>query len=159
MTYAVIRLGGRQFRVSEGDKIELERQSSPEAEVLLYSDGRKVSVGNPVLKDHAVELVEIAEKRGKKIKVARFKSKSRYRRVKGHRQPLSVFEVKSVGEAKKTKKKSEKKTEEKKAKPTSSEKTKKTTTKKKTVNTKKSETKKTKTKKAKTKKESKKKKE
>lgn len=98
MSYAIIRLGGKQFKVSEGDKIELERQSEAKAEVLLFANDEKVEIGTPVLENYTAELLEIKQKRGKKIRVGRFKSKSRYRKVKGHKQPLSVLEVKSLGE-------------------------------------------------------------
>lgn len=105
MTYAVIRLGGRQFKVSEGDIIELERQSSGKNDVLLFSDGKKVEIGEPMLDKFEVVLKKLEDKRAEKIRVARFKSKSRYRRVKGHKQPVSVFSVEKVGaKSKKTKK-------------------------------------------------------
>jgi large subunit ribosomal protein L21 len=113
MTYAVIRLGGRQFKVSKGDKIELERQSDARAEVLLYSDGKDVSIGTPILEGFEVKMVEIAQKKGKKIRVGRYKSKSRYRRVKGHKQPLSVFEIESVGKGKSSIDKDEEKSADK----------------------------------------------
>ena len=99
MTYAVIRLGGKQFKVSQGDKIELERHDDPGVEVLMLSDGDKLHLGQPVLTEFEVSLKKIEDKRGRKIRVARFKSKSRYRKVKGHKQPLSVFEVESIGKA------------------------------------------------------------
>ncbi len=97
MTYAVIRLGGKQFKVQEGEKIELERQENAKAEVLLFSDGDNVYLGKPILSDYEVLLKEVEQKRGKKVRVGRFKSKSRYRKIKGHRQPLSVFEVGKMG--------------------------------------------------------------
>jgi len=97
MTYAVIRFGGRQFKVSEGDKLQLQRQHEDKTEVLLYSDGKNVEVGAPVLDGYEVLLKKLEDKRAKKIRIGRFKSKSRYRRVKGHRQPLSVFSVEYVG--------------------------------------------------------------
>lgn len=118
MSFAVIRFGGRQFKVSEGDVIQLQRQSSGKNDVLLYSDGKKVQVGTPVLKDVEVKLKKLEDKRDKKVRVGRFKSKSRYRRVKGHKQPLSVFSVESIGVKgdKKTSKKDEKGSEKKKTK-------------------------------------------
>jgi len=101
--FAVIRLGGRQFKVSEGFTFELEKQSSLTNEVLLVSDGDDVKIGTPVLKNYEVTLSLIEEKRDKKIRVVRFKSKSRYRKVKGHRQPVSVVKVEKI-EKKGTKK-------------------------------------------------------
>ena len=110
MTYAVIRFGGRQFKVSEGDIIQLQRQQEAKTAVLLYSDGKNVEVGTPVLDGYEVELKKLEDKRDKKVRIGRFKSKSRYRKVKGHKQPLSVFSVEYVGLKGK---KPEKKVEEK----------------------------------------------
>ena len=97
MKYAVIRLGGKQFIVKKGDKIEVERQPTPlKLDVLLYSDGKEILVGSPVIDNVSVKADVIEEKKGDKIRVARFKSKSRHRKVKGHRQPLSVVEITDV---------------------------------------------------------------
>ncbi|MBN1162361.1 50S ribosomal protein L21 [Patescibacteria group bacterium] len=97
MKYAVIRLGGKQFIVKEKDKIELERQQSPlNVDVLLYSEDENVLIGEPVLDKVLVEAEVVEEKKGDKVRVVRFKSKSRYRKVKGHRQPLSVVEIKKI---------------------------------------------------------------
>jgi large subunit ribosomal protein L21 len=125
MAYAVIRIGGKQFKVKKGDKFHLERQSSAKNEVLLFNDGKNTKIGTPVLKDVDVKLNKVEDKRGKKIRVGRFKSKSRYRKVKGHKQPLSVFEVKSVGKPEKKKTDTKKQT-----KSTKSKSSKKKTTKK-----------------------------
>jgi large subunit ribosomal protein L21 len=97
MKYAVIRLGGKQFKVSEGDKLEIERQATPlQSEVLLYVDEKDVVIGAPVIEKAVVDAEVIEEKMGEKVRVVRFKSKSRYRKVKGHRQPLSVVEIKKI---------------------------------------------------------------
>jgi len=97
MTYAVIRFGGRQFKVSEGDIIQLQRQQEAKTQVLLYSDGKDVEVGVPVLDKYEVVLKKLEDKKDKKIRIGRFKSKSRYRRIRGHKQPISVFLVESIG--------------------------------------------------------------
>ena len=97
MTYAVIRFGGRQFKVSEGDKFQTMRQYSTNNEVLMYSDGKNMEIGTPTLENYEVKLNKLEDKRDKKIRVGRFKSKSRYRKVKGHKQPISVFEVEKIG--------------------------------------------------------------
>ncbi|MFC1755934.1 50S ribosomal protein L21 [Patescibacteria group bacterium] len=96
MTYAVIRFGGRQFKVSEGDKFQTMRQYSTNNEVLMYSDGKELEIGTPTLENYEVKLNKLEDKRDKKIRVGRFKSKSRYRKVKGHKQPISVFEVEKI---------------------------------------------------------------
>ncbi len=98
MTYAVIRLGGRQFKVSEGEVIKLERQASDKNEVLLYSDGKNVAIGDPVLTNIEVVLKNLEDRRDRKVRIGRFKGKSRYRKIRGHKQPLSVFSVEKIGE-------------------------------------------------------------
>ncbi len=100
--YAVIQLGSKQFLVKEGDKIVAEKTIVPEggvlnvSEVLLTHDGSSTQIGTPFLPKSKVELSYDGDKRGLKIRVAKFKAKSRYRRVQGHRQTESHFTVKSI---------------------------------------------------------------
>lgn len=110
--YAVIKLGSKQFLVQEGDVIELERQEKPlKIEILFYSDGQKTVIGEPEIKDISVKAEVVEEKFGKKVRVARFKKKSRYERVRGHRQPMSVVKIEKIGDGKSTKEEKETKTE------------------------------------------------
>lgn len=104
MEYAIIRYGGRQFKIKTGDKFELTRQSDTNLDVLLYFDGNNYTIGMPTVSDISVELKKIVDTKDKKVRVARFKSKSRYRKVKGHRQPISVFEVVGIVKAQAVKK-------------------------------------------------------
>ena len=97
MKYAIVRLAGRQFKVSDGDTIKVTHQDRLDFEVLLYSDGKKIEVGQPVLKDVVIKAKILEQKLDDKVRVARFKSKSRYRKVKGHRQPVTLIEIESVG--------------------------------------------------------------
>lgn len=95
--YAVIQLGGKQFKISEGDEITLERQPKLNIDVLVYSDGKTVQIGEPFVKEISIKASIIANERDKKIIVARFKSKSRYRKRKGHRQPISIVKIEKIG--------------------------------------------------------------
>lgn len=96
--YAVIKFASKQFLVREGDVIELERQEKPlKIEVLFYSDGEKNVIGEPEVKDIFIKAVVLEDKMGKKVRVARFKKKSRYERVRGHRQPMSVVKIEKIG--------------------------------------------------------------
>lgn len=101
-TYAVIQLGGKQFLVKEGDKVVAEKIDIKEGEslevkdVLLTYDGSKTQVGEPFVAGAAVELVSQGIAKGEKIRVAKFKAKSRFRRVTGHRQLESHFTVKAI---------------------------------------------------------------
>ena len=95
--YAVIKFASKQFLVREGDVIELERQEKPlNIEVLFYSDGEKNIIGEPEVKGVSVKAVILEDKIGKKVRVARFKKKSRYERVRGHRQPISLVKIEKI---------------------------------------------------------------
>jgi len=94
MDLAVIRLNGKQFTVKNGSILKLDRlQKDSLAEVLLWQDGQDVEIGTPVLTNRSVKLEVLEDKLDKKVNVSRFKAKSRYRRHKGHRQPISVVKV------------------------------------------------------------------
>ena len=95
--YAVIKFASKQFLVQEGDLIEVERQKTPlKISVLMYSDGSKRLIGEPELKEISVKASVLEEKLGKKIRVARFKKKSGYEKVKGHRQPISIIKIEKI---------------------------------------------------------------
>jgi len=99
--YAVIKLASKQYLVREGDVIELERQEKPlKIEVLFYSDGEKRTIGEPEVSGIVVKASVLEEKLGKKVRVARFKKKSRYERVRGHRQPISIVKIEKIGTGK-----------------------------------------------------------
>ncbi len=130
--YAVIKLGSKQYLVHEGDEIELERQKSPlKIDVLLYADGSDVIIGDPYLSVVSVKTSVLEEKLGKKVRVARFKKKSRYDKVKGHRQPISVVKIDKISNSEK--KKEDKEETVKKDIKTSAKKVEKTNEKKKTA--------------------------
>lgn len=94
MDLAVIRLNGKQFTVKNGSILKLDRlQKDSLAEVLLWQDGQDVEIGTPVLTNRSVKLEVLEDKLDKKVNVSRFKAKSRYRRHKGHRQPVSIVRV------------------------------------------------------------------
>lgn len=86
--------------VKEGDTLEVTRQSELSCKTLFYKDENGTKVGTPYLEGIVVDLERIEDKKDDKVVVARFKSKSRYRRKRGHRQPISVVKVKSIKEEK-----------------------------------------------------------
>ena len=109
MKYAVIKTGGKQYRVSEGDQLEVEHLSTEGkkvdfTDVLLYVEDGSVKVGTPHVAGVVVKATLDGDIRGKKIRVAKFKSKVRYRRVTGHRQSLSKVTIDSIELASKSKK-------------------------------------------------------
>jgi large subunit ribosomal protein L21 len=98
---AVIEIKPRQFLVKKGDVLVVNSLNLKDKEiitppVLLTSDGQETKIGQPLVKDAKVELKHIETKKGEKIRVAKFKAKSRYRRVKGHRQLETHLLVQSI---------------------------------------------------------------
>lgn len=103
MKYAVIQTGGKQYRVSEGSQINVESlhlladKPVSFSDVLLYvSDNAEVKVGKPYVDGIVVKGKVIVEKKGQKIRVARFLAKSRHRRVHGHRQILTNIKIEQI---------------------------------------------------------------
>ena len=102
MSYSVVRIQGKQHKVSPGDKLTVDRLPNKEGEtisldeVLLQVDGSKVSLGKPYLNNVSLKAKVLEHIRGEKIRVATYKAKSRYRRVIGHRQAQSVIEFTSA---------------------------------------------------------------
>lgn len=105
MQYAVIETGGKQYKVNVGDSLSVEslglevgKNVSFEKVMLLVSDG-KVEIGVPYLENVEVIGKVTDNKKGEKIRVAKFKAKSRYRRVMGHRQHLSQVLIEAIKQA------------------------------------------------------------
>jgi len=90
--YAVIRSGGKQYRVSPGQRVTLERLDGEAGDaisfddVLLVNGGGEVAVGTPTVAAASVSGEIVEQGRGRKINVFKYKSKTRYRRLRGHRQ-------------------------------------------------------------------------
>lgn len=97
MRYAVVKIGARQFRIEEGKTVGVDRFSGSLDKVLLFVDGERTLVGRPYLDSVRVDAAS-EEARGKKILVRRFKAKSRYRKTKGHRQPISFIRIQKIEE-------------------------------------------------------------
>jgi large subunit ribosomal protein L21 len=99
--YAVIRTGGKQYRVSEGDKIRVEKLTGEVgdkveiSEVLMVS-GEKMVVGKPLVPGAKVSAEIVAQDRAKKIIVFKLKEKKNYRRKAGHRQPYTELKVTGI---------------------------------------------------------------
>lgn len=102
MKYAVLVSGGKQYKVSVGEILDIEHLESEKDQkltfndVLLYVDGETIYVGTPYVKGVSVETSVIEHFRGEKIRVAKFKAKARYRRVTGHRQSLTKLKVDKI---------------------------------------------------------------
>ncbi|MFH1462320.1 MAG: 50S ribosomal protein L21 [bacterium] len=106
---AVIKTGGKQYLVSPGDKIKIEKLDKPAPiktsaskkedqeiifdEVLLLEKGNKLEIGTPLVKDVKVIGKVISEGKAKKVIVFKYKAKKRYKVKKGHRQPYTEVEI------------------------------------------------------------------
>ena len=100
--YAIIATGGKQYRVSEGDVIYIEKidaqvDSTVSFDVLLMGNDGDVKIGTPVVEGVKVEGKVVGQIRGEKIVVYKYKSKKNYRRKQGHRQPYTKVEITKLG--------------------------------------------------------------
>jgi large subunit ribosomal protein L21 len=100
--FAVIKSGGRQFKVSVGQTLEVERLPIDDGEqirieeVLLISDADRSMVGTPFVDNAAVLATVERQTRGEKLIVFKYKSKKRYRHRRGHRQELTVLRIDDI---------------------------------------------------------------
>lgn len=102
---AVIKTGGKQYVVKENDVLSVEKLPGEKkpgskiafSDVLLVDDGKSAKVGTPTVSGAKVEAELIEDGRGKKLRVIRFRAKSRYTRRKGHRQPYSKVKITKIG--------------------------------------------------------------
>ena len=100
--YAVIKTGGKQYRVSPGDKLRVESLAVAEGEsvdfdqILMVSDGNNVSIGNPLLSDAVVTGKVVNHGRGDKVRIVKFRRRKHHRKQMGHRQNYTELEIVSI---------------------------------------------------------------
>jgi large subunit ribosomal protein L21 len=101
--YAIIRTGGKQYRVQNGDVINVEKLPNSEADatitfddVLLVGDDETTHVGSPTIAGAKVEAKVIENGKSKKVIVYKYKSKKDYRKKQGHRQPYTKVEITDI---------------------------------------------------------------
>jgi large subunit ribosomal protein L21 len=100
--HAVIKSGGKQYKVSPGDVIRLERlEKEPGAavefdQVLLVSDEGKSTVGNPLIAKAQVLGTVVEESKAKKVIIFKFKRKKQYKVTRGHRQPYTAVQINDI---------------------------------------------------------------
>lgn len=99
MNIAIIKTGGKQYIVSEGQKLKIEKLNRSEGDefkfdqVLLFANGKEIKIGQPLVEGIKVSAKVLKQGRGDKKIVFRFKNKTRYKKKKGHRQPFSEVEI------------------------------------------------------------------
>ena len=97
--FAVIKTGGKQYFVSPGDKIKIEKLEEEEGkkitfkEVLLLSGKEKVKIGTPLVKGAKVTAKILKQNRAEKVIILKYKAKKRYQVKRGHRQPFTEVEI------------------------------------------------------------------
>jgi large subunit ribosomal protein L21 len=101
MAYAIVQTGGKQYRVAEGDlidveKLEAETGSDTSLEVLLFADGDKVQVGSPLLSGAAVTAEVVDQHKDEKVIAFKYKRRKGYHRTVGHRRQLTRLKIKSI---------------------------------------------------------------
>ena len=100
--YAIIKAGGKQYRVSKGDTIYVERLETPVGQqvkledVLFVADGDKLRVGAPKVAQAAVLGTVVEQARDHKIRVFKYKKRKHYRRTRGHRQSYTALKIDSI---------------------------------------------------------------
>jgi large subunit ribosomal protein L21 len=116
MAYAIIKTGGRQFRVAEGDTIDVDilevdpGKTATFGDVLMFADGDDVTHGEPLISGAKVTAEVLEQRKDKKVIAFKYKRRKGYHRTVGHRRKLTRVKIKSISLG--TKKGPAKKTEE-----------------------------------------------
>ncbi len=98
MKFAVIQTGGKQYLVKPGDSLKVEKINAEKGgfnfdKVLLVADGDNLKIGKPFIDGAKIPAEILEQGRGKKITVISYKSKTRYHKKKGHRQPYTQVRI------------------------------------------------------------------
>jgi large subunit ribosomal protein L21 len=101
MAYAIIQTGGKQYRVAEGDlidveKLDLEAGADTTLDVLLFADGDNVQLGSPLVSGAAVTAEVVDQHKGEKVIAFKYKRRKGYHRTVGHRRQLTKLKIKSI---------------------------------------------------------------
>jgi large subunit ribosomal protein L21 len=97
--YAVVATGGKQYKVEEGDILRVEKLAGDVGadvafdKVLIFSDGENVKIGQPAVDGVTVHGQIVAQGKGKKVLVFKYKRRKRYRRTQGHRQSFTAVRI------------------------------------------------------------------
>ena len=100
--YAVVRTGGKQYRLGVGDSVKVEKLSDEVgnivelSQILMVSDGGELKVGTPLVTGASVKAEIVGHGRNKKIRVFKMKRRKKYRRTQGHRQAFTQLKVTEI---------------------------------------------------------------
>lgn len=102
MSYAIIKTGGRQYRVAEGDTIDVDLldveagKTATFGDVLLFSDGKDLTHGNPLISGAKVTGEVVEQRKDKKVIAFKYRRRKGYHRTVGHRRKLTRVKIKSI---------------------------------------------------------------
>ncbi len=101
MAYAIVQTGGKQYRVAEGDlidveKLDVEAGKDTVLDVLFVADGDKIQLGSPLLAGASVTAEVVDQFKGEKVIAYKFKRRKGYHRTVGHRRQLTKLKIKSI---------------------------------------------------------------
>jgi large subunit ribosomal protein L21 len=102
MTYAIIKTGGRQYRVAEGDTVDVDLldvgagKTATFGEVLMFADGKNVTHGDPLISGAKVTAEVVEQRKDKKVIAFKYRRRKGYHRTVGHRRKLTRVKIKSI---------------------------------------------------------------
>jgi large subunit ribosomal protein L21 len=100
--YAVIRTGGKQYRVAAGDKLKVEKLAADVGaevkleQVLALGEGESVKVGAPLVAGAAVKATVLGHGLGEKLRIFKLRRRKHYTKSQGHRQPYTEIEITGI---------------------------------------------------------------
>jgi len=110
MTYAIIKTGGRQYRVAEGDTVDIDLldvdagKTATFGEVLMFADGKQITHGDPLISGAKVTAEVVEQRKDKKVIAFKYRRRKGYHRTVGHRRKLTRVKIKSITGGSKSKK-------------------------------------------------------
>ena len=100
--YAVIKTGGKQYRVIAGERLKVEKLEVEVGgtvtldQILMVSDGEKTTIGSPIIKGATVKATVLSHGRGYKVIIFKFRLRKHYRKTQGHRQSFTEIKIETI---------------------------------------------------------------
>lgn len=100
--YAVIKTGGKQYRVVQGERLKVEKLDVEVGgtvtldQILMVSDGDKTTIGSPIIKGATVKATVVSHGRGDKVMIFKFRRRKHYRKTQGHRQSFTEIKIEAI---------------------------------------------------------------
>ncbi|MEK9825825.1 MAG: 50S ribosomal protein L21, partial [Methylotenera sp.] len=100
--YAVIKTGGKQYRVVPGERLKVEKLETEVGgtvtlnQVLMVSDGDKTTIGSPIVEGASVKATVVSHGRGDKVMIFKMRRRKHYRKTQGHRQSFTEIKIEAI---------------------------------------------------------------